>query len=197
MKTNSDFYYGFGEITTDKPFITPTRHLIELWSKEWLKSHFLHDYRVLLIGGTLEMLYGDGNYQSKDVDIFIMNDILEPEILYNAMVDAVKLGIKYRLKIDIFHGDNLYNGEEFKPHHQTRFYEYIYYINNRGDIVKKNLNKKYIIKKYECGLITSYITKPKDSFYKHYERTNSGIYTKNFLDLKKLASEVNDDKYLL
>ena len=182
-----DFYYSFGKIGTDKPFRTPTTELVEKWSKEWLTLHPLENYRVLLIGGTLEMLYGEGNYQSKDVDIFIMNDILEPEVLYNAMVDAVKLGIKYRLKIDIFHGDNLYTGEEFKPYHQTRFYEYGYSTTARGDIVKRYVDKRYIIKKYDCGLITSYVDVPKHSFHKHYERSNSGIYTKNSLDLKELA----------
>lgn len=179
--------YSLGPIATDKPFVEPTKELVEKWGKEWLEKYNTDDYKVYLVGGTLEMLYGERNYESKDVDIFLMNEIVNPQELYDLMVGAVKLGFRYRLKIDIFHGDTIYTGEQFKPYHQTRFYDTWCTTNNIGEVKRKRADKKFIIKRYDCGLVTSYVTEPKGSFLKHYVRANNGTYTRNYLDFKKLV----------
>ena len=179
--------YSLGPIATDKPFVEPTKELVEKWAKEWLSNYNTSDYSVYLIGGTLEMLYGERNYESKDVDIFLTNEIKKPQELYDLMIGAVKLGFKYRLKIDIFHGDVIFTGEEFKPYHQTRFYETGFSAKVSGEVRKRTVDEKFVVKRYDCGLITSYVTEPKHSFHKHYLRSNSGIYTKNYLDLKELV----------
>ena len=150
--------YSLGHIATDKPFVEPTKDLVEKWGKEWLEKYNTDDYNVYLIGGTLEMLYGERNYESKDVDIFLMNEITKPQELFDLMVGAVKLGFKYKLKIDIFHGDIIYTGEQFKPYHQTRFYDKSYMSNSRGEIRINRVDEKFVIKRYDCGLITSYVT---------------------------------------
>lgn len=179
--------YSLGPIATDKPFVEPTKDLVEKWAKEWLNTYNTNDYNVYLIGGTLEMLYGERNYESKDVDILLMNEITKPQELFDLMVGAVKLGFKYKLKIDIFHSDIIFTGEQFKPHHQTRFYDTWCTANSRGEVKRRRVDEKFVTKRYNCGLITSYITELKGSFLKHYVRTNNGIYTRNSLDLKKLV----------
>jgi hypothetical protein len=178
--------YSLGHITTDKPFVEPTKELVEKWGKEWLEKYNTDDYNVYLIGGTLEMLYGERNYESKDVDIFLMNEIIKPQELFDLMVGAVKLGFKYNLKIDIFHGDTIYTGEQFKPYYLTKFYDKWCVTNSIGEVIKGGVEEKFVVKRYDCGLITCYITEPKQSFIKHYIRSNNGTYTKNYLNLKEL-----------
>ncbi len=52
--------------------------------------------------------------------------------------------------------------------------------------IKGGVEEKFVVKRYDCGLITCYITEPKQSFIKHYIRSNNGTYTKNYLNLKDL-----------
>ena len=184
------YFYSYGGLSTDKPFLKPTLDLLKTWYLEWIESCDTSDYKVWLVGSAAESFFGDYPIQPNDIDIAVMNDIKDPQHLYNIMYKATELGIKHRIPIDIFHVNNLHKKFDYEPCIQTRCYRTVTTLGYRGERKVIDLGYKDIIKEYECGLVSFERKVPRDSFYKRKQRVESTLYKHIYIDLVNLKDNV-------
>lgn len=178
------YFFALGGLSTDKPFVAPTLNLLKEWYLEWSSKYDTSDYDVILTGSAAEYFFGPGTLKPNDTDIVLMNDIKDPEELYDIMYGGASIGLKHRLLIDIFHTTALYDSDTFTPYKQTRFYKTITYTGNRGQKVVRDLGSDQIIKEYKCGLVTYDRNKGGHSYEKKKERSQIKAYENLRINLK-------------
>lgn len=166
-------------------FKSPTIKLLNIWAKEWLGEYNTLDYKTMLVGGTAEKLFGTSTNNTTDIDIILLNDIKDPEHLYNIQMGAIEIGFKHKLLIDIFHSTSLYNPNSYVPTVQTRCYSEIRYTNLNVETVNKLYKDEHIIKKYQCGLTSVSKNTPTKSYKKFLKYIQKGIYQNLKIDLKE------------
>ncbi|MGY8867328.1 MAG: hypothetical protein ACKVJK_17155 [Methylophagaceae bacterium] len=179
------YLHSLGGYEHHKPFSSPTLELLLKWSKEWLGTYNTSDYKVILTGGTAEKLFGKGLNETLDIDIVLMNEIKDPQELFNMLEGAIKIGYKHNLLVDIFHATELFQVDKFKPYIQTKCYSTLTTLNSRGRKIVTDLGSHQIIKRYDCGLVSFNRDVPRKTYKKMMDRINEGIYERLQLDLKE------------
>ena len=177
LQLNNLVYHGV--------FKSPTINLLNIWAKEWLGKYSILDYKVMLVGGTAEKLFGTSTNNTTDIDIVLLNDIKDPEHLYNIQMGAIELGFKHNVLIDIFHSTSLHNINNYIPTVQTRCYTEIRSTNLNVETVTKLYRDEHIIKRYQCGLTSASRNTPTRSYKKNLKYFQKGIYQNLKIDLKE------------
>jgi hypothetical protein len=140
------FHYKIGDISTSTPFQKPTREGVEIWWSKFKNTPHLNDYEVYIGGAVLN------NIETWDVDIFLTGEIKYFNELHNILNNAVQLGFKHWLLIDIKWVSNIYtNKEDFQECEEIRNYNK---VENNSKI------KKYPGIQIYPGLYKSTIKKP-------------------------------------
>jgi len=179
------YLYSLGTYEHYKPFSLPTLELLLKWAKEWLDTYNTSDYKVVLVGGTAEKLFGKGLNKTLDIDIILMNEIKDPQVLFNMLEGAIKIGYKHNVLVDIFHATELSKNDKFRPYIQTRCYSTLTKLDSRGSKKIIDLGSHQIIKRYDCGLVSFHRDVPTRSYMKTLDRVSQGIYQNLKIDLKE------------
>ena len=90
------FEYIQGPCKTTTPWYRPDPYNLELWYKELCGTiEDFSNYKLWLWGGALH------NRETWDVDVIITGELTDIDLLENIMTEAVNIGYKNRLLIDI------------------------------------------------------------------------------------------------
>lgn len=90
-----------GEFIYDKVFFPPNVSQFQHWRSEFLNLPNIEDYKLMFMGGTAEFLFGSSLIPSIDFDIFVSCPNPNYDSLYNILTEAIYLGLKIGLHIDI------------------------------------------------------------------------------------------------
>lgn len=110
------FYYKKGSIVHTRPWNRPTSEVFNQWVSEWSKLEGLSSYDVYLTGAFCQNYFLNKNLETWDIDLSLYSD---PEIekdykvLKNLLDQAVIIGFKYDLLIDIFWRNQIPSAEKF------------------------------------------------------------------------------------
>ncbi|MDC1000578.1 hypothetical protein OAS41_01550 [Candidatus Marinimicrobia bacterium] len=74
----------------------PKKESFELWKNEFLETPFVDNYDMWLVGGFIE------EWKSPDIDIILTKSFKNNE-LKTVLKNAVEIGIKHKIMIDIAH----------------------------------------------------------------------------------------------
>lgn len=106
------FYYRAGDISTTTRWEKPTKKSFNSWLCEWRKVVELNNYNIYLTGGFCEKCFSDEKRQTWDVDLFI-TPIKSLDVKYvelkNVLEQAMYIGFKHKLLIDIWYNDICYD----------------------------------------------------------------------------------------
>lgn len=86
------FHVNFSDL------LYPKRIDFEHWKSEFLTTPFVSNYNIWLVGGFIE------EWSSPDIDIILTNTFKYSE-LKTVLKNAVEIGIKHKVMIDIAHCD--------------------------------------------------------------------------------------------
>ena len=173
-------------MTTQK-YVRPTKPTFLKWAKEWVETYAM-EYKVTFFGCAAEIFYGECTLDTWDIDIMLEGEIKDYKYLNLLLTEAVKLGNKYRLKIDIFHVNKPYTSTKWEPYEQIRFYKDMVTIED-GKIHKIDYTKIADIEELPHTLY-KYKRKNKGGSYEKFKkRLKHGYYSDIRLNLKELINE--------
>lgn len=117
MYNKPNFFYRYGEVSTNTIWDKPSWNLVNSWWKSYSSSHDFKQYSVH-IGGKFVI----DPLKTEDVDIIITGPILDYKHLYNLFKDGLELGLKkYNFYVDMCWYDSL---DFFKYPRQKDFIRY-------------------------------------------------------------------------
>ena len=97
----SPFLAKFGDIITNEPWNRPTHDVVEAFQDEWFSTSDISSFDIWLVGSFRESLERNISWNIWDVDYVINGDI--NKILQDVMRTGRKLGLQYKLFIDVVH----------------------------------------------------------------------------------------------
>jgi|TARA_R110000803_G_scaffold48082_1_gene99931 hypothetical protein len=182
------FYRRTGNVVTTQEYIRPTKNVFLQWATEWLETYKVN-YKVTFFGCSAEIFYGKCTLDTWDIDIMLEGEIEDYKYLNLLLTEAVKIGNKYRLKIDIFHVNKPYTSTEWEPYEQIRFYKDVFTISNRK--VHTIDHTKFADIEELPHTLYKYKRKKKGggSYEKFKKRLKHGYYSDIRLNLKELINE--------
>ena len=101
------FYYQKGDISTNIPWVKPSPLAFNQWLEEWLQTQGIGDYKIFLTGAFCQNYFLNKNIDTWDIDIILIGKIQKYNVLKNILDEAVKIGFKHNLLIDVFWRDKL------------------------------------------------------------------------------------------
>ena len=109
-------YYKKGSIVHTRPWNRPTSEVFNQWLSEWGKLEGLSCYDVYLTGAFCQNYFLNKNLETWDIDISLYSGPgigRDYRILKNLLDQAVIIGFKYDLLIDIFWANQIPLAEGF------------------------------------------------------------------------------------
>jgi len=110
------FYYKKGSIIHTRPWNRPTSEVFNQWLNEWSKLEGLSSYDVYLSGAFCQNYFLNKNLETWDIDLSLYSGPVQEKdykVLKNLLNQAVIIGFKYDLLIDIFWRNQIPLDEKF------------------------------------------------------------------------------------
>lgn len=101
------FYYQKGDISTTIPWEKPSIFTFNKWLKEWSFTPGINEYEIFLAGAFCQNYYLNENIDTWDIDLILIGKIQNYFTLKNILNEAIRIGFKHNLLIDIFWRDHL------------------------------------------------------------------------------------------
>lgn len=136
-----EFEYTIGDITTNVPWLRPTKESLLEWYKEYRNIKGVDNYTLHLGGGLLN------NKKTWDVDLILLAKKQEPDYkeITHILEESIKKGFELRLLIDIFYKTALCTGKKsVEEHTKYRTWNKVTKL-RRGKTTSKTYNKSELV----------------------------------------------------
>lgn len=183
-----NFYCKIGDIETTTPWGRPSLELLELWYNEWKNTPGLDKYEIYLVGNFAEITWGSSPLETWDVDVVLVSSTIDDnDEMKDIMNEAVRLGFKYFILIDIYHNNKLLDFKNFQPLKQTRGFQHFYKERN-GEVFNYYVQGDRV-KELPGGLYEISHPHPSKSINKAFDRYKRGEYKGVQMDLREIMKQ--------
>jgi hypothetical protein len=168
------FYTKAGDIETSTEFYIPSSLRVEKWWSEFKLTSGLEGYDAYFIGNFAEKVFGNSKLNTGDVDVVLVGDINgDFSGLKHVLDEAMRLGFKNELLIDIFYNNELLNLADPQPLLMYRSYKHWYRRFSDGS--EQTYVNEYAVE-IEGGLFSIIKEATPNSCLKAKDRYNNGDY---------------------
>jgi hypothetical protein len=94
-------FHRRGEIFSHSEFLNPTPEVFCLWLDDFIRENPEFNYDLYLVGAFCDNLFGNGEYDTKDVDIVFTGHIKNRSLLKKYLDSAFEIGIRHGILIDV------------------------------------------------------------------------------------------------